>query len=391
MKDLLMIAYYYPPLGGIGSQRPLYFSRYLPRNDWNANILTIANDYNYPRDKTLLKLIPDKQRIYRAYRMPIFKTFSYLARKNLRQYPLLYSFLDPYFDWVPSATRIGLKALKTTNYSAIYATAPPYSSLRVAVKLKAQMKLPIVADLRDPFTDNKFITWPSTLHKNEYMKRQVMARTGYSEDDVIVIPNGYDDDKLSKIQASPPKDRFVLGYVGSIYGELNPRSIFRAVKFAVRERPEMIEKMKIEFMGQMNEKHIEYEAKREGIESLVRFHGNRPHEDALSLMKSCHVLLLIGGMAIQEAVPAKLFEYASTGQPVLSFSKPGMLEDFIIREKFGFSVDGDEPHKGGRLIVTMFDEFVRTGVVKGNKYSHPTKFTRENLTPKLARVLDTLI
>ena len=40
MKKVLFIAYYYPPLGGIGSQRSQKFARYLLEYGWQAIVLT---------------------------------------------------------------------------------------------------------------------------------------------------------------------------------------------------------------------------------------------------------------------------------------------------------------------------------------------------------------
>ena len=43
MKNVLVIAYYFPPSGGPGVQRVLKHIQYLPEFGWNPIVLTVAN------------------------------------------------------------------------------------------------------------------------------------------------------------------------------------------------------------------------------------------------------------------------------------------------------------------------------------------------------------
>ncbi len=71
MKRVLMIAYYYPPLGGAGAVRPLQFSKFLPEYGWNVTILTTEADRQYMHDPSLISAIPKHQRVVRSKRLPI--------------------------------------------------------------------------------------------------------------------------------------------------------------------------------------------------------------------------------------------------------------------------------------------------------------------------------
>src|SRR5215470_11174595 len=51
-KKVLLLAYYYPPLGGIGSQRSQKFARYLPDYGWSPIVVTPRNG-SYFVDPTL--------------------------------------------------------------------------------------------------------------------------------------------------------------------------------------------------------------------------------------------------------------------------------------------------------------------------------------------------
>lgn len=66
MKNILMIAYYFPPLGGAGVQRTLKFAKYLNRMGYNINILTVENDDIETKDETLENDLEQGIKVYRS-------------------------------------------------------------------------------------------------------------------------------------------------------------------------------------------------------------------------------------------------------------------------------------------------------------------------------------
>src|SRR4030095_13876877 len=44
VKRLLLLAYFFPPDGGAGAQRPLKFAKYLPLAGWHVTVLTHGTD-----------------------------------------------------------------------------------------------------------------------------------------------------------------------------------------------------------------------------------------------------------------------------------------------------------------------------------------------------------
>lgn len=403
-----MIAYYYPPLGGIGALRPLHFSKYLEEFGWNTTVVSVSNESSYIHDESLLDLVPAKQRIVRAYRPPVFNTIRKLMRKNLRSYPLAYSLMDAQFDWVPSAIRAGSKLLKEKPFDAILATAPPYSTIRVARALKKRFGIPAVADLRDPFTINP-MKWPSRYHKSfysiywrkilkdidraivlaDFVSEHLVNNLGLAHLKPVLIPNGYDPSDFAIPTEGPPADRFVLGYFGSIYGKLSPRPLFESLALALSKRPEMRGLTEVIFMGNMDQNYVIRLAKTYGIERMVRTMGFRPHSEAISTMRRCHVLLLFTGMVYRSA-SGKIFEYAATGRPVLSFGVQRYTRAFIAKNRFGFSVNGECPEEGAAKIIELFDLFSQGRPIQGPVEMSYSRYSRRELTRCLASVLDSL-
>ena len=53
-RNVLVIAYYFPPLGLSGVQRTLKFVKYLPQFGWQPTVLTVTPTGYYAQDYTLL-------------------------------------------------------------------------------------------------------------------------------------------------------------------------------------------------------------------------------------------------------------------------------------------------------------------------------------------------
>ncbi len=408
MKDLLMIAYYYPPLGGVGSLRPLQFSRYLPEFGWNPSIVTVSNDRSYKHDESLTQAIPPGQSIARAYRYPIYETIRRFMRGPLRKYTMAYSFLDPYFDWVSSAVRSGMELSKQIKFDAILATAPPYSTLRVALKIGKRLGIPVIADLRDPLSDNFNITWPTRAHKYFYRIYEMKLLT--SADQLItvneiegsklqskhnglfpsleIVANGYDPLDFTSDGPKPPTDKFVIGHVGSVYGGMSTRPFFHSLSLAIRARPDMSEVLDIRFMGSVNSEFLLGEAGEYCVDKYLTILGFKPHSEAVQLMQQCHVLLNFAGMVLPQYITAKIYEYGASGRPVLSFSHPGKLADFIETNNFGFSADWPDPTEACDKIVELYDMWKDKIPIHGAPMSTVERYSRRSLTKKLAEILN---
>ena len=59
MKKLLLLSYFFPPLGGPGVQRIQKFVKYFPKNNWKPIVLTVKNISYIAYDETLKTEIAD--------------------------------------------------------------------------------------------------------------------------------------------------------------------------------------------------------------------------------------------------------------------------------------------------------------------------------------------
>ena len=65
-KNVLFIAYHFPPIGGSGVQRSLKYVKYLPANGYNPIVATVKDGHNFAYDYGMLKEIPQGTKVYRS-------------------------------------------------------------------------------------------------------------------------------------------------------------------------------------------------------------------------------------------------------------------------------------------------------------------------------------
>lgn len=65
-KKVLIIAYFFPPLGGSGVQRTLKFTKYLPAFGIQPLVSTVRHGHNFAYDESLLQEIPESVQVIRS-------------------------------------------------------------------------------------------------------------------------------------------------------------------------------------------------------------------------------------------------------------------------------------------------------------------------------------
>ncbi|MEN9828425.1 MAG: hypothetical protein RJA11_1041, partial [Bacteroidota bacterium] len=181
MKNVLIIAYYFPPSGGPGVQRVLKHIQYLRDFGWNPIVLTVSNGDFPARDESLLSKIPadiivERTHIYEpydAYRMLMGQKkgvpIDVNVIKNDHQRRSIKERIaeairatlfipDARIGWLPTAIPKAMELIEKHSISAIYNSSPPYTTSLIARQLKRKTGLHWVAGFRDPWTE--FLTSP---------------------------------------------------------------------------------------------------------------------------------------------------------------------------------------------------------------------------------------
>ncbi|MCB0797505.1 MAG: glycosyltransferase [Chitinophagales bacterium] len=383
MKRVLIISYYWPPVGGAGVQRWLKHARYLPDFGWKPIIYTPENPDLSITDESLLQDVSQDQEIWRT---PIREPYD-LYRKLVgkREVAVNHGLMDTtgkggFFSrlgmwvranafipdarmfWIRPSARYLIGRLKKEPVDAIISTGPPHSMHRIALQVHRATGIPWIADFRDPWTNNDVYHRLPLGKRAERihlrMEKEVLrTATGvvtvswqWAEDmkqisgrEVEVITNGYDEADFSGA-VSLPKDVFELHHVGSLYADRNPVVLWKLLGERYRSSEPWKKHLRIHLTGKTDQSVLA--AIREaGLQDVLQYDDYLPHSEVIEAMRQAPVLLLLLNDApdIMGRIPGKLFEYLAAGRPVLGIGAAAGDSARILNEsKAGKMFDLDD-------------------------------------------------
>lgn len=164
-KRCLVVTYYFPPVGGGGVQRIAKLIKYLSRDDWQFSVITSSeSSSNLPVDENLVKDIPNNVTVYKIDNPLISKNQSFFGHfiaflKSTFFVRWLSSFIfipDMHKKWILSAQKKIQLLLKNEHFDIVLISSPPYSLSILAAELTKSISVPVVLDMRDPWTTNPY-------------------------------------------------------------------------------------------------------------------------------------------------------------------------------------------------------------------------------------------
>jgi hypothetical protein len=329
-KRVLVIAYYYPPLGGAGILKILRTTRYLPKYGWTPMVLTVKNpEKHYRADNP----VPEGTEVYRAFRIPGGNILARILRR-FRMDERVFFLPDQHIFWLPGALFCGLQLIKNHPVDLIYVTGPPYSALIAGALLKAFTGKPLIVDVRDPWTFNAARKgYPTFIHRllDRSLEKWVLRKadlitciyriteTGYhrrydwSRDKIKVFYDTVDLADLPK--DAEPYPVFTLTYLGTFYPPFTSlTATLQALKLLLEQRVIDSARFCFNYVGP-TDYTFERLVGELGLGALVRRTGYMPLKEAqLEAARSQMLLLLLEFATIN----TKLFEYLASGRTILA-------------------------------------------------------------------------
>ena len=352
MRELLVIAYLFPPLDGVGVQRTLGFVRHLPANGWRPTVICAdVGNASEPRDSGLLQRVPHDATVIRVRGgWP-----SQLAQWAQRAIPTDYRpafgrwglLPDRHAPWGARALRVALRVAQGGRFSAVCSTGRPGTNHLVAAAVGARTGLPWVADASDP----RAVADPSrtpfaqlgsmhrTLENAVYRNadRLVVDTPGHMRtvqstfagmfDKVTFIPNGFaESDFLKPRRPRVPREPLLLGWADPKLAGQTPNAL---VRFLVDSRPHS-PRFRLRCMSASDLPRLAAQA---GVGDLVEDLGALSHPDMLDRLGECHatVVSLPPSSVATGLIPQSLYLYFRLGRPLIALLPPGDAAD-LVRE-----------------------------------------------------------
>ena len=276
--------------------------------------------------------------------------------------------------WVDGAVRTGMDV--AADAELILASCIPYETAKVGARLSAELGIPWVADLEDPWALDEMRVQPTALHQRVDFAR--MRRTLGTASAIITcapeaaarfrdalpehahkviasVPIGFDRDTFEQRARPPGASGLRIVHTGSLHtalGEAHRRSrpfrrllggtsvdvdiLTRSAVFLVEALrqlcdadPQLTDRIELHLAGDLTARD------RATVEShpFVRLHGQLSHAETVALMSSADLLFLpmhdlpVGNRA--GLIPYKTYEYLASCRPILAAVPDGDVRDML--------------------------------------------------------------
>jgi glycosyltransferase involved in cell wall biosynthesis len=371
MRRVLFLAYYFPPIGGAGAQRPARMVRYLRDHDWEPVVVTgpgLGGSSWTPTDEALARDVPDDVEVLRVPGPePVPTSWEGRAERWLGR-PHSWERW-----WVRGAAAVGRSV---GDIDLVYTWLSPFATTQAASKLARDLGVPWVADLGDPWALDEMMVYPTALHRRLEFRRMRRALTDagavvMSTDEavsrvretipalrdtpVVAVPNGYDADDFADEVPARSDDAFRIVHTGYLHTELGlaqrtrggrvrtklggtapgvdflTRShvyLMQAVERLRGQEPDLASRLEVHLAGVLRDADLGYTE-----QPGVHLHGYVSHDEALELLRTADLLFLpmqdLPPGVRAAIVPGKTYEYLASGRPILAAVPDGDARDLL--------------------------------------------------------------
>ncbi len=439
MPTIVLIAYYFPPLGGVGSQRALSFARHLPALGHDVVVVTPRRgayglDPTLPADDALpgVRVVRtgsfEPAVIARKFRRGAGSAsaagdmvegagdagIGALVRRALAA--TVY-FPDHARGWVGPAARAAKRAARETGAVAILSTSPPVSAHLAALKAARSLDLPAVLDFRDLWTAHRADAdrgpraeaerrlEVDLLHDaaavttvSDACRKWLLSRYGSGAAKPFrVLRNAYEEADFAGPAPQRDEGVFRIVHAGTLYGAKQDTTAFFRALARVREAGAFgSRRVEVVLAGKVDSQAMEA-ARAAGCGELVQLPGFVSHDESVRLMRAATVNLLLTwsepGPVADGVCPGKMYEQMAAGRPVLALALPTCEAVSLLDETGGAAVAHPDDETGIAAALTRLAAADAAGDAARAvppRTAAVSRFSRQSVARDLAGLLASL-
>ena len=427
MPKILVFTYYWPPSGGPAVQRWLSLTKYLLGEGLEPILITVdETDASYTlKDESLNEQIPKNLRIIKTKSFEILNIYQKfisggqlptagfanesnpsLLQKAARWIRGNFFFPDPRKGWNQFALEAARNIIDQEDIKGIITAGPPQSTHLIGAQLKREYELFWMCDFHD--------AWTNVWYYDELMRTKI-AKTIDKKmelsvlmdcDHIITVGQQILDDFIAKTRA-PDKIRlhsmgydealfetpvaqstdFVITYTGTIADNYEPEAFFKAIAEIVQKNPAC--KIRIRLVGLIS-KGIQRSISKMGLDPISDIHGYLPHNEAIHLLRTSSLLLLVSPNTHSSdmIIPGKIYEYMASRIPIINLStKKSETAQIIAECNAGETFERSEVNAMKDFIEDTYRRWLSLPESILNKSDHFKKYSRQREANTLAESL----
>lgn len=423
-RRVLVIAYYFPPMGLSGVQRTLKFVKYLPQFGWQPTVLTVEPRGYLARDDSFLQELEGKD--IRIVRTPPAGPGRWVTRKEVVGLPaewkrkLLSRISDTLFipdnkiGWRRKAVARALALHRETPFDLIFATAPPFTDFLIGREVKRKINKPLVLDYRDPWIEYPFKFYLTPFHKwrniklekealrasshvittNRRVKEQIIKRhTFLTYHDIDILTQGFDPEDFSVPVGKPGRPggsagnagKMRITYAGIFWEDRVPDHFLQALHDLIAEKPKLRGRIEAVFVGNFRDENLKM-VSRLGLQDSVRVLGYLPHPECIRELMLSDVLWMTVGDDVGS--PGKAYEYIGARKPILALAPEGFIKTTVLEA--GGTVVAPTDVAGIKSALEEFFTRFERHLLTGPAEDVVDRYNRVTLTGALVKIFESL-
>jgi hypothetical protein len=393
---ILLLAYKYPPYNLVGANRWKNISQEIAKSGVEVNVLTTF----WGNDKSI-KPISKNLKIHRVSTwypnklkyLAIKSKLIHYARQSLFKFIIdpfcLNASRDEASQWCKASYNKAKEIILNGEVTHIIATGAPFSVNTFAAELKSEFpSIKLVQDYRDRWSKNYYD--PNSKNYKKLELKTLEAADGivsvtkelltefidtYPQTKASrTIENGYDSKIINIVKNSPTEPQLysqsiiTLTHIGNVSnGREEP--LKELLKSIINNKLE--KKIRIKLIGDNNR----------NTEKLIHLFPNinietycrMPQVNALKIVKNSTFALQLNSPQASALVSTKIYEYAGINTPVLSINYGSLIEELVIENELGLSINIDKDDIDEKIKDILNFNFENFSSTQNNYFSFSYK------------------
>ena len=358
---VLVISAYFPPHNAIGSVRLGGLCDYLVSEGHEVKVVSAEHEdlpknletkldptSIYPvRWRSVAKTVNQNLTILKARRSPAIEGGANISKNWYGQLKAFFLWPDNYAGWFKPALSQAREIVKVWEPDLIYASALPFTSLRIANILSSETGVPWVAEFRDLWVGNHYNYVPywrkiiDTKIEKKVLKScsflvtvseplaESLTKTHKKE--TLVILSGYDHPTGVWSPRKKKTDPLEIVYTGMIYpGRRDPTILFQAISRLNWDQKDI----NVNFYGNRLP-GLQKLVDTHGLRNVVNIYNSVSHAQSLDLQRNADLLLLLLWNTESEkgVFTGKLFEYIGSRRKIICLGLRDGVAASLVKEK----------------------------------------------------------
>lgn len=371
-KQVLIIAFFFPPVEKVGGRRWAKFSKYLHRKGYNVKVLSTSypnknncpwiNDVLFLKDEVVRMKLPQRYFFHRVMQPKtvlgkIFYRISniYYNKEKLKKG----NYKDISSDLERQIIKNAKFLIKKYNIKNVIVTGGPFHICYFTAKLKKKFPdLNLIVDLRDFWADGD--EYNTLSAKRQFEEKAMEEFTFHQADHIITsaeriemrikevypifapkvlhIPHAYDEDEFEgvtqKVNSFP--DTIKMIYAGSLYPNME-ESIYLLIDFLKKISLQGKQVVLDFYTFDKNYYHLFEKA---DLLNVVNYLPPIKPSDLFKKMREYDLVSILKTVAVasEHSKSSKFYELIAIRKPVIYFGRMGDISEFIENNKLGFSI-----------------------------------------------------